>query len=60
MSRKVFMLDVITDSTTRYVEVDENKTLKECLEIANKIGKSFKHGYIIRIGRYITAGGEDD
>ena len=39
MIRKIFMVDVISPSRTLTVEVDENKTLKECLERANDMGK---------------------
>lgn len=56
--RKIFMLDVISPSKTLSVEVDENKTLKECLDIANDMGKYCRGGYIMKIGRYIFAGGE--
>lgn len=59
MSKKIFMLDVISPSRTLTVEVDENKTLKECLDIANNMGKNCRDGYIMKIGRYIFAGGEE-
>lgn len=58
MSKKIFMLDVISPSRTLTVEVDENKTLKECLDVANNMGKNCRDGYIMKIGRYIFAGGE--
>lgn len=60
MGKKIFMLDVISPSRTLTVGVDENKTLKECLDIANGMGKNCRDGYIMKIGRYVFAGGEDD
>ena len=53
------MLDVVSPSRTLTVEVDESKTLKECLDIANDMGKNCHDGYIMKIGRYIFAGGEE-
>lgn len=58
-NRKIFMLSVISPSRTLTVEVDENKTLKECLDIANELGTNCRDGYIMKIGRYIFAGGEE-
>ena len=40
MSKTVFMLDITTPFKTLSVEVDENKTLKECLDIADELSKS--------------------
>lgn len=57
--RKIFMLDIISPSRTLTVEVDENKTLKECLDIANDMGVNCHDGYIMKIGRYVFAGGEE-
>lgn len=57
MSRKIFMVDVISPSRTLTVEVDENKTLKECLEIANEMGKTCHDGYTMKISRYVFSGG---
>lgn len=59
MSKSIFMLDVISPSRTLTVEVDENKTLKECSDMANDMGKNCHDGYIMKIGRYIFAGGEE-
>ena len=59
MSKTVFMLDVISPSRTLSAEVDENKTLKECLEIANEMGRNCRDGYIMKIGRYVFSGGEE-
>lgn len=58
-NRKIFMLDVVSPSRTLTVEVDESKTLKECLDIANDMGMNCRDGYIMKIGRYIFAGGEE-
>ena len=58
-NRKIFMLDVISPSRTLMVEVDENKTLKECLDIANDMGANCRDGYIMKIGRYVFSGGEE-
>lgn len=58
-ARKIFMLDVVSPSRTLTVEVDESKTLKECLDIANDMGKNCRDGYIMKIGHYIFAGGEE-
>lgn len=58
MSKKIFMLDVISPSRTLTVEVDESKTLKECLDIANDMGVNCRDGYIMKIGRYTFAGGK--
>lgn len=56
MSKKIFMLDVVSPSRTLSVKVDENKTLKECLEIANEMGKNCRDGYVMKIGHYIFSG----
>lgn len=60
MSKKIFMLDVISPSRTLSVEVDENKTLKECLKIANEMGKNCRDGYIMKIGHYVSSGGGNE
>lgn len=58
MSEAVFMLDITTPFETLSVKVDENKTLKECLEIADELSKSAgPYCYTMKIGRYVTAGG---
>ena len=54
------MLDVVSPSRTITIEVDDSKTLKECLDIANDMGSNFHDGYIMKIGHYIFAGGEDE
>lgn len=62
MNRTVFMLDITTPFKTLSVEVDEGKTLKECLDLADEMSKNAGHyPYIMKIGRYITAtaGGEE-
>lgn len=59
-NRKIFMLDITTPFKTLSVEVDENKTLKECLDIADKMSKNAgPYPYTMKIGRYIFAGGEE-
>ena len=56
MSRTIFMLDITTPFKTLSVEVDENKTLKECLDIADEMSKNAGHyPYTMKIGRYISA-----
>ena len=60
MSKTVFILDIITPFTTLSVEVDENKTLKECLDIADELSKSAgPYCYTMKIGRYVTTGAEE-
>lgn len=60
MSKTVFMLDITTPFKTLSVEVDENKTLKDCLDIADELSKSAgPYCYTMKIGRYVTAGGEE-
>lgn len=60
MSEAVFMLDITTPFKTLSVEVDENKTLKECLNIADELSKSAgQYCYTMKIGRYVTGGGEE-
>ena len=60
MSKAVFILDITNPFKTLSVEVDENKTLKECLNIAEELGKNAgNYPYIMKIGRYVTAGGEE-
>lgn len=59
MNKKIFMLDVTSPSRTLSVEVDENKTLKECLEIANEMGENCRDGYIMKIGHYVFSKGDE-
>lgn len=56
------MVDITTPFKTLSVEVDENKTLKECLEIADKMSRDAGHyPYTMKIGRYIfTSAGDEE
>lgn len=40
-------------------EYERGYILKECLNIANDLGTNCRDGYIMKIGRYIFAGGEE-
>lgn len=40
MIKTTFILNITNQFSTLSVEVDENKTLKECLDIANELGKN--------------------